>query len=549
MSELLALVRGPRTVLAVVLGALTVLCGAGLLATSGALITGASLRPSTLLVLMPLITGVRFFGVARAALRYAERLVTHDVTLRLVARVRGRLLARLTPLAPAALSGARGGELLSRVRTDVDELQGVVARLVVPTGLAALAGGVAVGCTALVSPATALVLAALLLVLGVAVPALAARAGRRAAVAAARADADVAADTLDLLRGLTDHLTGDGGATALRALDAHLDRQEEAERAAARLAAVTTLCREGVPGLGLVAALWLVAADVAAGSTGVLLLAACALGVLGAFEAVGGLGVAWSVAGGIRAAAGRVRALGEQRPAVTEPEVPLSLPVSSSLVFDAVTLRYPGAVEDAVAGLDLALPDGAKVALTGRSGAGKSTVLDLALRARDPDAGRVTLGGTDLRDLPLDGVRSRLAWAAQAPQLLGGTLAGNLRLGRHDATDAELLAVLDDVGLGHLAAAPGLDGWVGEAGERLSAGERARVGLARALLSPADVLLLDEPTAHLDPALSARVLDLLACDPRAVLLVTHDAASLDGRWRVVALGTDESRPHAASTRA
>ncbi|MGY1784346.1 thiol reductant ABC exporter subunit CydC [Geodermatophilus sp. SYSU D00698] len=535
MRELLALVRGPRTALAVVLGSLTVLCGAALLATAGALITGAAQRPSTLLVLMPLITGVRLFGVSRAAVRYAERLVTHDVTLRLVARVRARLLERLTPLAPAALTGARGGELLSRVRTDVDELQGVVARLVVPTGVAVLAGGGAVVLTAVVSPATAVVVAALLLVLGVAVPAAAARAGRAAALAAARADADLAADSLDLVRGLADVLSGDGGATALRTLGASLDRQEEAERAAARLTAVTTLAREGVPGVGLVAALWLVGTGVAAGTTSPLLLAACALGVLGAFEAVGGSGAAWSAAGGIRAAAERVRALGEQRPAVTEPGDPQPLPAGSALRLECVTLRYPGAAAPALTGLDLAVADGEKVALTGRSGAGKSSVLALAVRARDPDAGRVTLGGTDLRRLPLDGVRSRLAWSAQAPQVLGGTLATNLRLGRHDATDDDLLAVLVDVGLADVAATLGLHGWVGEGGERLSAGERARLALARALLSRADVLLLDEPTAHLDPALAASVLDLLGRDPRTVLLVTHDGAALDGRWRVVDL--------------
>jgi ABC-type transport system involved in cytochrome bd biosynthesis fused ATPase/permease subunit len=147
----------------------------------------------------------------------------------------------------------------------------------------------------------------------------------------------------------------------------------------------------------------------------------------------------------------------------------------------------------------------------------------------------VTLGGVDLRDLPLEGVRSRTAWSAQAPQVVGGTLAGNLRIGRHDATDDELHAVLADVGLDRVAASLGLDGWVGEGGERLSAGERARLGLARALLGRADVLLLDEPTAHLDPDLTARVLDLLARDPRSVLLVTHDPAALDDRWRVVDL--------------
>src|SRR3712207_579456 len=155
------------------------------------------------------------------------------------------------------------------------------------------------------------------------------------------------------------------------------------------------------PGLGLVAALWLVGRDVASGGTSPLLLAACALGVLGAFEAVGGLGAAWSAAGGVRAAAERVRALGELLPAVTDPEAPQPLPARSALCLEGVGLRYPGAAEAAVADLDLAVPDGAKVALTGCSGAGKSSVLALALRARDPDTGRVTLGGTDLRDLEI----------------------------------------------------------------------------------------------------------------------------------------------------
>ncbi|MGY1722169.1 thiol reductant ABC exporter subunit CydC [Blastococcus sp. SYSU DS0533] len=535
MRELLALVPIPRATLAIVLGSLTVLCGAALLAASGALITGAAQRPSTLLALMPLITSVRLFGVSRAAVRYAERLVSHDVTLRLVARVRADLLARLVPLAPAALSGSRGGDLLARVRADVDQLQGVVIRLLAPAGVAVLAGGVAVGLTALVSPALAVVLCGLLLVLGVLVPALAYRAGRRAAIRAAQAQAAFGADTLDLLRGLADHLSGDGGGSALARLDGSLAEQVDAERTAARIGAVTTALREGVPGLGVVAALLLVGAQVAGGTTAPVLLAACALGVVGAFEAVGGLGAAWSEAGGIRAAADRVRALGDQTPAVTEPPRPLPPPVRATLRFEGVGLTYTGASGPALRGFDLVVEEGAKVALTGRSGAGKSTVLALAMRARDPDAGRVTIGGTDLRWLALDDVRGRTAWAPQTPQLLGGTLAGNLRLGRPGATDGTLAAALEDVGLGALLGTVGLHGWIGESGQRLSAGERARVALARALLSPADLLLLDEPTAHLDAELTGRVLDLLARDRRSVLLVSHDAAVLGDRWRIVAL--------------
>jgi ABC-type transport system involved in cytochrome bd biosynthesis fused ATPase/permease subunit len=443
------------------------------------------------------------------------------------------VVGRLVPLAPAALTGARGGELLARVRADVDQLQDLVVRLVAPAAVAVLAGGVAVAAVALVSVPLAFGLAGLLLVLGVAVPAAARRAGRGPALGAAAASEAYGADLLDLVRGLPDHLTGDGGASALRRLDAALDRQAAAERSAARIAAATAFAREGVPGLGLVAALALVGTGVAAGTTSPLLLAAAALGTLGAFEAVAGLGPAWATAAGVRAAADRVQALGERRPAVAEPAVPASAPLGSALRFEDVTLTYPGARRPAVTGVDLDVAPGAKVALAGPSGAGKSTLLALALRARDPDSGRVTLGGADLRDLALDDVRARVAWAPQVPQLLGSTLAANLRLGRPDATDADLAGVLAPLELGHLLDAPGLDGWVGEGGELLSAGERARVALARALLTRADVLLLDEPTAHLDGPLAAAVLDLLAADPRTVLLVTHDPAALDPRWRVV----------------
>ena len=265
MREVLRRLPPARAALAVALGALTVLSGAALLATSGALISGAAQRPATLLVLMPLITGVRLFGVSRAALRYAERLVSHDLTLRLVVRVRADLLARLVPLAPAALVGVRGGDLLARVRADVDELQGVFLRLVAPTAVAVLAGGVAVTLTALVSPPLAAVLAAALLLLGVVVPAAGLLAGRRAAVAAGEADAAFGSDTLDLLRGLADSVGGDGGARALTVLEDSLQRQETAERASARLLAVTTVLREAVLALGVGAALWLVGWDVASG--------------------------------------------------------------------------------------------------------------------------------------------------------------------------------------------------------------------------------------------------------------------------------------------
>ncbi len=524
-----------RTALAVVLGTGTVLSGTALLAASGALISRAAQRPEDLFVLMPLITSVRLFGISRAALRYAERLVSHDVTLRLVASVRAGLLHALVPLAPAVLTGARSGELLARLRADVDELQGAVVRLVAPAVVALLAGCLAVAAVALVSPALAAVHAGLLAVLGAAVPLWTRHRGRPTVTAAARADEAFGSDLLDLVRGMADHLSGDGGRTAVRTLEGHIAAQRQAEHAQSRTTRTAVLLREVLPGVGVVAALWLVGSDVAGGRTHPALLAAAALAVLGSFEAVGGLGAAWTASEGVRGAARRVRALHETAPAVTEPAQPQALPSGTALRLEAVTFTYPGARRPALAGFDLSVREGEKVALCGTSGAGKSTVLALAMRARDPDGGRVTLGGVDVRRLALDDVRGRFAWAPQSPQILGGTLAGNLRLAADDLTDADLTAVLVEVGLGDVLAAVGLDGWIGEGGDRLSAGERSRLGLARALLSPAPVLGVDEPTAHLDAPLAAHVVRLLAAQQRSVVLVTHDPGLLGPAWRVVEL--------------
>jgi ABC-type transport system involved in cytochrome bd biosynthesis fused ATPase/permease subunit len=203
------------------------------------------------------------------------------------------------------------------------------------------------------------------------------------------------------------------------------------------------------------------------------------------------------------------------------------------VTFEDVVLRYPGEARPTLTGFSLTVAEGDLVALTGPSGSGKSSLLALALRSYDPDRGRVLLGGADLRTLPLRGVRGRLAWAAQAPQLLGSTLAGNLRLARPSATDEELVEALENLDLHDLLSGVGLNGWIGEAGSRLSAGERARVAVSRALLSPAPVLLLDEPTAHLDHASALRLLHRLEGLGRTVLLVTHSPELLGARWRVV----------------
>lgn len=537
MTWLWPLLRGQRLRLlgAVALGTATVLASVGLLAVSGALISGAALRPESLLVLLPMITAVRLFGISRAALRYAERLVSHDLTFRLLGRVRASALAALARAAPAGVLGARGGDLLTRVRADVDELQGVLLRLLAPALVALLVSAVTLGLVGAVSPRLVPVLLGLFLLAGVGVPLLALRAAAPAGRAGNAARAELGAATLEALQGLPDLLAGGGRPAAERHFGQRLAGLEAAETRRASATGWANAARDGLGGLGLTAALLLVGQSVADGQTAGPLLAATALGVLASFEAFGSLGAAWAQAGSLRAAAGRVAALRDLPPPVADPAAPLAVPADPTLRFGGVTFGYPDA-PPVLRDFTLTLHPGERLALVGPSGAGKSTLLGLALRFHDPQSGRITLGGADLRDLALDDVRSHFAWAPQGAEVLDGTLRGNLRLGDMNVTDAALLALLADLGLdGLLARLPGgLDGWVGEYGARLSAGERSRLSVARALLRPAPILLLDEPTAHLDPVNARRLLAAVAARPpgQAALLVTHQPELLGPGWRV-----------------
>ncbi|MFC4426126.1 thiol reductant ABC exporter subunit CydC [Deinococcus navajonensis] len=541
MSGLWRFVRGggrARMLGSVLLGTGTVLASVGLLAVSGALISEAALEPESLLVLLPLITSVRLFGLSRAALRYAERLVSHDLTFRLLGGVRAQALDHLARVAPAALIGARGGDLLMRVRSDVDELQGVYLRLFAPALVAALVALVTLGLLWRVSPPLALVTAGLYAVAGVLLPAMVVRAAAPAGQAQNAARAELGAATLEALHGLPDLLTGGGRPAAERHFGRLLSALEAAEVRRARVTGPANAAREALGGLGLVAALVLVGQGVAAGTTPGPLLAAAALGLLASFEAVGNLGSAWATYSALRAAADRVEGLRTLPPAVQDLPGAAGVPADLTLRFEAVTFRYPGR-DDVLRGLNFTLAPGERVALVGPSGAGKSTVLALALRFWDPSGGHVSLGGVDLRALALADLRACFAWAPQQAEVFDGTLRENLLLADREAADADLTALLTDLGLDTLLSRlpGGLDGWVGEFGARLSAGERARLSAARALLRPAPILLLDEPTAHLDPANARRLLRAVErrAGGQAALLVTHQPDLLGAGWRVVQL--------------
>ncbi|MFI5993222.1 thiol reductant ABC exporter subunit CydD [Streptomyces sp. NPDC051362] len=530
--------RGPLA-LALLLGSLALGSAVGLMATSGWLISRASEHPPVL-YLMVAVTATRAFGIGRAVFRYAERLVSHDAVLRMLADTRVAVYRRLERLAPAGLRTTRRGDLLSRLVADVDSLQDYWLRWLLPAGAAVMVSAVSVGFTAWLLPEAAAALAVGLLAAGAGVPLVTGAVARRAERRLAPARGALATQVADLLTG-TAELTVAG---ALPARTAETRRADGALTRISSRAATATALGDGLTALvcGLtVAATALVGAQaVAAGRLDGVLMAVVVLTPLAAFEAVMGLPLAVQYRQRVHKSAERVYEVLDAPDPVREPERPRQAPASPfPLRLEGVRARHAGQHRDALAGLDLTLDEGRRVAVVGTSGAGKTTLAQVLLRFLDAEAGTYTLGGVDAYGMDGDSVRRLVGLCAQDAHLFDSTVRENLLLARKDATEAGLR---DALGRARLidwvdGLPDGLDTLIGEHGARLSGGQRQRLALARALLADFPVLVLDEPAEHLDLATAdALTADLLAAtEGRTTLLITHRLAGLDAVDEVIVL--------------
>ncbi len=526
----------PRMALSVLLGALALGSAVALTATSGYLISRASQMPPVLYLMMA-VTSVRAFGIGRSVFRYAERLVSHDAVLRTLGTLRAAVHRRLTALAPAGLPAFRRGDLLSRLVADVDAIQDHHLRWRLPAAVAAvvsLASTVAMGAFL---PAAGLVLGLGLLLAGALVPALAARwsAGAERRQAPARGQ---------LATSVVDAFTGTAELTVAGALPRRLAAVRTADAAltglAARSAATTAL---GTGLIALLTGLTVVGAaavgiqGVRGGSLAPVCLAVVVLTPLAAFEAVSGMPLAVRARQRSRAARARLDEVLRAPEPVTDTAEPLALPEHPlPVAVRGLTVRHPGQSEDALAGLDLDLAPGRRIAVVGPSGSGKTTLAQALLRFLEPVAGSVTFAAgrpqaVDSRALAGEDVRRVIGLCAQDAHVFDSSLRENLRLARPGADEDELRAALAAARLLDWTDTlpEGLDTMVGEHGARLSGGQRQRLALARALLADFPVLVLDEPAEHLDlPTADALTADLLtATAGRTTVLITHRLAGLD----------------------
>jgi thiol reductant ABC exporter CydC subunit len=541
LLRLLAMARPlrGRLLLAVVAGAAATGCGVALLAVSGFLLARASQHPSIIAISVAVVA-VRAFSVGRGVSRYLERLASHDVAFRVLAEVRLAIWRRLAVLAPAGLALFRSGDLLARLISDVDATQDLFIRGLTPLLTSVLVGGGAVTvCLFVLAPAAA-VLAIGLLAAGLAVPLTGAAVARMAARGDAPARGTLAATVADLLDGAADlHAFGaqDAALARVNAADAELTGHARRTAVAAGLG---TGLMSVVSGLTLWAVLLLGVAATGSGALTRVPLAVLTLTALAAFEAVTTLPAAAMQLDQARVAAGRIAAVTDTPDPVREPRHPRPLPPGPfNIALREATARYESDGAPALDRVSLDLPPGRRVALVGANGAGKSTVAAVLLRFCELSGGAALLNGHDLASYAADDVRSVIGGCPQDPHLFDSTIRANLRLARPEAADEELEEAAARARLlPWIRSLPrGWDTRVGTHGAAVSGGERQRLALARAFLADPALLVLDEPTAHLDPD-SRRALtsDLLrATEGRAVLFITHERDGLDQVDQIVVL--------------
>jgi len=530
--------------LAGLLGLVGQLSALGLLATSAWLLTRASLRPP-ILTLSVAIAAVRLFALLRGLGRYGERLAGHDAALRVLARLRVFVYRRLETLVPGGLGSIREGDALARVVGDVDAVLDLLVGAALPVVTGLVSAAAAVGLVALLLPWAAVVLGCGLVLAGIALPALALVLGRRVAGQLGARRAEVTDRLVETLRGAADLVAFAAVPQATGALEraesgvtSSLRRQALVQGAGrgggAALAGVTLA---GVLAVGLRALGPTPGGHPALSGVE---LAVLAFATLAGFDSLAPLPEALAGAGAALGSVARLRALDQMTPPVRSPARPLDLPSGSpDLELDELSVRYPGQARWALQQLSLSVPFGKHVALVGPSGAGKSTVALVLLRFLDPEAGQFRVSGVDATRLDPEAVRALVAFAPQDPHVFQASLAANLRLARPDASDDQLLWVLESLGLGPwLRGLPeGLKTELGERGSRLSGGERQRLGIARAILARRPVLVLDEPTAHLDDTAEAQVRQavLRAAKDASLLWITHRFSGLESFDEVLVL--------------
>ena len=527
--------------LGTLLSLLTIIANISLMALSGwfiatmamAGITGASVNyftPSA---------GIRAFAIIRTASRYGERLVTHEATFRLLATLRTWFYEHLEPLAPAILQNYRSGDLLSRIRADIDALENLYLRILAPLLVAAITSLVILLFLWQYSIVLALIELALLMVAGIAVPLVINNLAHQASTRKIETTSELRSAVIDSTQGMSELLiygAAEKQAERVNALSEQLleDQQHLAKLNGGSQSALG-LCANLSMWLMLIVAIPMVSA----GSLAPANLPMLALFALASFEAIMPLPLAFQTLPGTLAAARRLFDIVDTQPAVMEPLSPVAIPERFDIDINNVSLRYPNSQQNALESINLSIPQGTHLAIVGPSGSGKSTLINALMRFWPVESGEIRLGGININQLSGEHLRTEVAVATQQSTLFNSTIKRNLLLAKRDASDEEIqrvckLAQIHDF----IDTLPeGYETWIGEAGHKLSGGQIRRLGIARALIKPAKVLILDEPGEGLDSVTEQKMLQAIIenARDRSLILITHHLVGLDNMHQIIRL--------------
>jgi ATP-binding cassette subfamily C protein CydC len=525
-------------------GLLAVVSAVGLLALSGwfisaAAFAGLTVASAQLFNFFHPGIGIRLFAIGRTLARYAERIVSHDATFRILQSLRSWFYIHLEPLAPSRLMMFRSGDILNRIVADIDALDNLYLRVLSPSTVALITSLLLVVFLWIFDPFIALSTGLYLAVAGLGVSAVALKLGEPCGQQITHRTAELRVRIIDTLQGLAELLVFDDYQRHLEAV-AHSSRALlKSQLRMSHIRGLSLALITLISGLAVLTALYLavelVMLDVLNGAN----LALITLAILASFEAVLPLPAAYQYLGRTREAGRRLLEIVDMQPQITYPDTAVTLCAQPGVTLENISFRYSENAAWALKDVNLQISGGGRFAVIGETGSGKSTLVHLLVRFWNPVSGHIRLADEDIRNLSEAQLRRSISVVSQQPHMFNATLRENLQIARPAAGDDVLWAALKSARLkAFVKSLPqGLDTLVGEAAKLLSGGQARRIALARAMLHDAPLWVLDEPTEGLDTITEKKLMQTVERKTRGrtLLLITHRLVDLDWMDHIVML--------------
>jgi ATP-binding cassette subfamily C protein CydC len=517
-----------QVLLSVLLSALTIGASISLMSTSAFLISMAALQPSVSVVGVAVV-GVRFFGITRGIFRYFERIVSHSTSFKVLANIRVWLYTVIEPKAPAGISNFKTGDLLNRIMADVDNLENFFVRVFLPPATSLIVVFSVSAFMGLFSPRISIILFSGLLFIGLIISVFTLLFSREPGNQLTNIRSQLREEIVDFVQGLPDIQSFGQEEKFIDRIHTTSDQfykiQQKLGLINATQSALTTLSM----GLIIWFILYVTIPLVNSGTIEGVHLAVVILGSMASFEAVQNLPQAMNLLGANLRSANRLFELESVPAGIIEPSDPETPPTEANLVFKDLYFNY-GEVE-VIKGIDLNLPSGKKIAIVGKSGAGKTTLTNLLLRFWEPESGQILINGKDISCYRSEDLRKLISLVSQSTYLFNTSIRENLRLAYPKASEADMLNAckIAEIDAFIDSLPKKLDTVIGERGHQMSGGERQRLAIARAVLKNTPILILDEPTSNLDPVTEKKIITTIdrIARSKTVIWITHSLTGLE----------------------